>query len=157
MILVAADLELIPVEDETPTFEMTEDDGCTTEEGFDEIADKLLETIVLLDPLELTPDADGRTALEMTDEYGCRMEEDLDEITDTVEDTGEPRDEGDDRITAEEGILDTVEEILLGVTCGAEEMECALLPILEIFDADELAALLEGIEGTDDGVEADAE
>jgi hypothetical protein len=113
--------------------------------------------IVLPDALELTPDEDGRTALEMTDEYGCRMEEDLDEITDTVEDTEEPRDEGDDRATAEDGILDAVEEILLGVVCGAEEMETALLLILEIFDADGLAAWLEAIEGTDDGVDADAE
>lgn len=157
MILVTADRELIPAEDETPTLEMNEEDGCTREEGFDEIADKLLETIVLPDPLELTPDEDGRTALEMTDEYGCTTEEDFDEMTDTVEEIAEPRDEGDDRITAEEGILDTVEEILLGVTCGAEEMECALLPILEINDADGLATWLEAIEGTDDGVEADAE
>jgi hypothetical protein len=78
-------------------------------------------------------------------------------MTDTVEDTGEPRDEGDDRGAAEDGMLDAVEEILLRVTCGAEEMECALLLVLGIVDAEGLAAWLEGIEGTEDGIEADAE
>jgi hypothetical protein len=78
-------------------------------------------------------------------------------MIDTVEDTGEPRDEGDDRAAAEDEMLDAVEEIVLRATCEAEEMECALLLVLEIFDAEGLAAWLEAIEGTDDGIEADAE
>jgi hypothetical protein len=39
MILLTADLELIPAEDEAPTLERTEEDGCTIEEGFDEMVD----------------------------------------------------------------------------------------------------------------------
>jgi hypothetical protein len=58
-ILLAADLELIPDEDEAPTLKMTEEDGCTIEEGFDEVTYRVLKMIILPDALELTPDEDG--------------------------------------------------------------------------------------------------